>query len=571
MTNFEEAFKRLDQFIEQKMKATNVPGMAIAVTDRERLLRVSTYGFADVAAQTRVTPEMLFEIGSIGKSFTSIALLQLREEGRLDLHEPVTRYLPWFEIQSEHEPITPHHLMSHTAGITMGPEFPGEARYEVWALRETEATAPPGTYYHYSDAGYKTLGVVLENLLRQPYGDIIQARILDPLGMTATEPIITNETRKWLAVGYEGFYDDRPLPRGRPLAPATWLEHAEGAGSIASTPADMAAYLRMLMNRGQGPRGPILSEESFDLMTQRVIEAEEEGKGSFYGYGLGIRESDGHTYIGHGGGMVGYYSYMLADMDDGLGVVVLMNGPGGQSDEEIANLALKLLRAALHDQELPSVPPTDSTKIENGAEYAGTYRACPACPERSRGKHGRTERNQVLRKKPGFKRRAGAKMFTLVAEGERLMLRYDDERVVLEQRGPDRFYVDHPDFALFLLRFGREEGQVVETFHGPDWYTNDRYAGPMTFDYPQEWDAYPGHYRSHNPWLSNFRVILRKGALALIHPSGEEEPLEPLGGTVFRVGNDDRSPERIRFDTILNRQALRANLSCGDYYRTFTR
>ncbi len=571
MTNFEEAFKRLDQFIEQKMKATNVPGMAIAVTDRERLLRVSTYGFADVAAQTRVTPEMLFEIGSIGKSFTSIALLQLREEGRLDLHEPVTRYLPWFEIQSEHEPITPHHLMSHTAGITMGPEFPGEARYEVWALRETEAAAPPGTYYHYSDAGYKTLGVVLEELLRQPYGDIIQARILDPLGMTATEPIITNETRKWLAVGYEGFYDDRPLPRGRPLAPATWLEHAEGAGSIASTPADMAAYLRMLMNRGQGPRGPILSEESFDLMAQRFIEAEEEGKGSFYGYGLGIRESDGHTYIGHGGGMVGYYSYMLADMDDGLGVVVLMNGPGGQSDEEIANLALKLLRAALHDQELPSVPPTDSTKIENGAEYAGTYRACPACPERSRGKHGRTERNQVLRKKPGFKRRVGAKTFTLVAEGERLMLRYDDERVVLEQRGPDRFYVDHPDFALFLLRFGREEGQVVETFHGPDWYTNDRYAGPTTSDYPQEWDAYPGHYRSHNPWLSNFRVVLRKGALALIHPSGEEEPLEPLGGTVFRVGNDDRSPERICFDTILNRQALRANLSCGDYYRTFTR
>jgi CubicO group peptidase (beta-lactamase class C family) len=508
MINYEEAFKRLDQFIEQKMKVANVPGMAVALTDRERLLRVSTYGFADVAAQTRVTPEMLFEIGSIGKSFTSIALLQLREEGRLNLHEPVTRYLPWFEAQSEYEPITPHHLMSHTAGITMGPEFPGEARYEVWALRETEATAPPGTYYHYSDAGYKTLGVVLEDLLGQPYGDIIQARILDPLGMTATEPIVTNETRKRLAVGYEGLYDDRPLPRGRPLAPATWLEHAEGAGSIASTPADMAVYLRMLMNRGQGPRGRILSEESFDLMTQRVIEAEEEGKGSFYGYGLEIRESDGHTTVGHGGGMVGYYSYMLTDMDDGLGAVVLMNGPGGRSDEEIAMFALKLLRAALHDQELPPVPPTDPTKIENGADYAGTYRACPE-PDEGKG-HGR---------------KAGAKLFTLMAEGERLMLRYGDERIVLERRGPDRFYVDHPDFALF---FGREKGEVMEAFHGPDWYTNDRYAGPTTFDYPKEWDAYPGHYRSHNPWLSNFRVVLRKGALALIAPSGDEEPLVSL-------------------------------------------
>jgi CubicO group peptidase (beta-lactamase class C family) len=573
MTNFEEAFKRLDQFIEQKMRVTNVPGMAVAVTDRERLLRVSTYGFADVAAQTPVTSEMLFEIGSIGKSFTSIALLQLREEGRLDgstvseatlakvLHEPVTRYLPWFEVQSEYEPITLHHLMSHTAGIITGPDFPGDPHYEVWALRETEATAPPGTYFHYSNIGYKTLGVALEDLLGQPYGDIIQARILDPLEMTATKPIITNETRKRLAVGYEAFYDDRPLPRGRPLAPATWLEDAEGAGSIASTPADMATYLRMLMNRGQGPRGRILSEESFDLMTQRVIEAEEEGKGSFYGYGLGIREGDGHTTIGHGGGMIGYYSHILADMDDGLGVIVLMNGPGGQSDEEIANLTLKLLSAALHDQELPPVPPTDPTRIENGAEYVGTYRACPEPPHSSPPVGG----------KKGGRRKAGAKTFTLVAEGERLILRYGDERIALERRGPDRFYVDHPDFALFLLRFGREEGEVVETFHGPDWYTNERYAGPTTFDYHEEWDAYPGHYCSYNPWLTNFRVVLRKGALVLIEPSGDEEPLVPLGDGIFRVGEEERSPERIRFASILNGQALRANLSCGEYYRTFTR
>ncbi len=547
MTDFEGTFKRLDQFIEQKMKVANVPGMALAVTDRERLLRVSTYGFADASAKTPVTPEMLFEIGSISKSFTSIALLQLCEEGRLDLHEPVTRYLPWFDVQSEYGPITLHHLMSHTAGIITGMEFTGEVRYEVWALRETEATAPPGTYYHYSNVGYKALGVVLEDLLSRHYGDIIQERILDPLGMTATEPMITHDTRKRLAVGYEGFYGDRPLPRDCPLAPATWLEYAGGDGSIASTPADMAAYLRMFMNRGQGPRRRILSEESFDLMTHKVIEAKEEGRGSYYGHGLEIRESDGHTYIEHGGGMVGYYSYVMADMDDGLGVVVLMNGPGGRCDEEIAKFALKLLRAPLHDQELPPMPAIDPATVENAAEYAGTYRAFA---ERSRG--------------------AVPKMLTLVAEGERLMLRYGDERIGLERRGPDRFYVDHPDFALFLLRFGRQKGKVVELFHGPDSYTNDRYTGPTTFDYPQEWDAYPGHYLSFNPWLSNFRVVLRKGALALVDPSGDEEPLVPFGTGVFRVGKDDRSPERIRFDTILNGRALHANLSCGDYYRTFT-
>ncbi len=246
--------------------------------------------------------------------------------------------------------------------------------------------------------------------------------------------------------------------------------------------------------------------------------------------------------------MVGYYSYVLADMDDGLGIVVLMNGPGGQSDVEIANLALKLLRAALHDQELPPVPPTDPTRVENGADYGGTYQARPV----SSG-------------------RADTKPFTLAAQGERLMLRYGDASVVLELRGLDRFYVDHPDFALFLLRFEREKGEVVEAFHGPNWCTNERYTGPTTFDYPEEWRGYPGHYCSHNPWLTNFRVVLRKGALALIYPSGNEEPLAPLGDGIFRVGEEERSPERIRFDTILNGQALRANLSCGDCYRTFTR
>jgi hypothetical protein len=287
-------------------------------------------------------------------------------------------------------------------------------------------------------------------------------------------------------------------------------------------------------------------------MTQQVIEAKEEGRDTFYGYGLEVLASDGRTYIGHDGGIVGFYSYMLIDMTDGLGVIVLMNGPGGRSDEEIASFALKLLRAALPDQELPSMPPAGATNVKNVAEYAGTFVACPAV-RRSDQPHGRT---------------AGAGTLKLEAEGERLILRWGEQPIALEPRGPGRFYVDHPDFALFLLRFGRQKGEVVEAFHGPDWYTNDRYPGPTTFDHPQVWDAYPGHYRSHNPELSGFGIVLRKGVLALIHGSGDEEPMVSLGGTRFRVGEDARSPERISFDTIVDGQALRAILSCGNYYRT---
>lgn len=164
-------------------------------------------------------------------------------------------------------------------------------------------------------------------------------------------------------------------------------------------------------------------------------------------------------------------------------------------------------------------------------------------------------------------RTAGARTLRLAAESERLMLHLGDEPSALEPGGPD-FYVDHPDFELYLLCFGRRKGEVVEAFHGPDWYTNDRYPGPTTFDHPQAWDAYPGHYRSHNPELAGFRIVLRKGVPVLIQASGDEEPMVSLGGTRFRVGEDARSPERISFDTIVDGRALRAILSCGNYYRT---
>jgi hypothetical protein len=245
--------------------------------------------------------------------------------------------------------------------------------------------------------------------------------------------------------------------------------------------------------------------------------------------------------------MVGYYAYIMFDKEDGLGVAVLVSGPGGRSDEEIANYALDLARTALHDHELPCVPPPVQIKIKNVAEYGGTYRIFP-------------ENKHMI----------DAREFTLEAEGEQLILCHDNQRIELEARGHDRFYVNHSDFALFLLRFGRENGKPIEVFHGPDWYTNERYSGPRTFSYPEEWDLYPGHYCTHNPWFINFRAVLRKGKLVLVDPMGDEQPLIPLGEAVFRIGDDECSPERLSFDAIINGRARRANLSNVEFYRHFT-
>ncbi len=131
--------------------------------------------------------------------------------------------------------------------------------------------------------------------------------------MTHSEPLFTHDTYTRLATGYAPLYDDRPNHSSSPLIEATWLEYAAGDGAIVSTPSDMAAYLRMLLNRGSTPTGRIISEDSFRLLTQH---ASQESEGMWYGYGMSSWTVDSHNYIGHAGGMVGYSSQLRGDMDD---------------------------------------------------------------------------------------------------------------------------------------------------------------------------------------------------------------------------------------------------------------
>lgn len=537
MKSFQKTFKHIDQFLKLRIKEVNIPGLAIAITDREKLLRVSTYGFADLAAKTPVKPDSLFEIASIGKSFTSIALLQLRDEGKLDLHAPVTQYLPWFQVQSKFSPITAHHLMGHTAGIVRGTELATHGLYDSWALRETKTNTPPGQYWHYSSIGYKTLGFLLERLTGQSFGDVIQSRVLDPLSMTKTHAVVTFETRKKAAIGYRSLYDDRPEHPSHLLVPAMWNEYGTGDGCQASTAEDMAIYLRMLMNRGRGPQGRLVSEEGFDLLAPLRVRTDSEQ----YGYALVVYPVEGHAYLGHGGGNAGYISHVLADMEEGLGVVILTNR---MTESEVvyhcAAHILKVLRAAYHNHEMPPLPPAaDPSSVSNATDYVGIYRA-------------------------------GNRVLQITAAAEKLLLEYEGRAIRLEQRTNDSFYVGHPHFDLFLLEFKRDGGKVVEAFHGPHWYIGERYTGPRRFDYPEEWEAYSGHYRTRNPELSNFRVVLRKGALAIVFPSGYSESLVPLDSGLFRIGDDYRSPETLCFDAVDEGRAFRADYSGCPYYRTFT-
>jgi len=526
---------RLEEGAQNHLVTTSTPGISIGVTDRKRTLHLSARGLADIKAKIPVTPETMFQIGSISKSFACVCALQLAQENKVSLDEPVKNYLPWLKIPSKYQPFTLHHLMTHTAGIVTGSESTLSAPPGAFALQESETGAPPGEFFHYSNVGYKIVGMVLERVLDRPIGEILKERVLDRLEMRSTVPTITNDIREKLAVGYVPYFDDRPAPLSCPLAEATWLESDTADGSICTTAEDMAKYVRMLLNKGKGPSGRLLSEESFAMMTKKHIPQGEDYPGEFYGYGLGIEESEGHLRIGHTGGMVGFVSSMRMDMDDGLGLVVLLNGPHGA--DLVAKFGMSVLSASVNGKELPTIPSKKKRlEVERVSDFVGEYVQ-------------------------------GARGFNVLAEGRRLVMQYSGQSVDLEPRDKGLFFVDHPDFRYFLLGFEKKDGSAVAAFHGPDTFFKTGIPKPKASRYQRDWDGFTGHYRSYNPWLSNFRIVLRSGSLVFIHAhNGAEEPMMELVSGKFRVGKDDRSPETIEFDQPLDKKAQRAKLSCGDYY-----
>jgi CubicO group peptidase (beta-lactamase class C family) len=532
---FQAAYQRLDEYIARHMSEVGAPGMTLAMANRSGLLRTSQYGFADVKAGVRVSPETLFEIGSISKSFVAIAVLQLAEEGKLDLHKPVTTYLPWLKIESKYAPFTTHHLLSHTSGLSGVPLL---MRVAATTLR---AGFEPGSRWLYSNIGYVLLGFLLEAIDKKPFAEVMRQRVFNPLGMNASVPVITNEIRERVAVGYGPLQPDRPFPVRGKLAEAPWIEVPEAAGSIAATASDMGNYLQMLLNHGAGVKGRVLSEKAFELLTKPLIKSAFRGEDASYAYGLWVSDANGHTLLRHTGGMVAFSSAMYADVTEGFAAFASVNAarlPGGYRPIAVTRYALALLSAASRGLELPAPPPQPAspTVIKNAADYAGTFTS----PD-------------------------GRKLM-LTSENEQLVLQHGGSPIVLEQAGRDLFLVKHPDFALFTLSFGREKDVVVEAFHGANWWTNERYSGARKFEYPRDWDAYTGHFHSDSPWYGSTRIVIRKGELLV----GGDSPLAPLEPRVFRPADDPSDADRVTFDTIVNGQAMRMNYSGIEFYRMLT-
>lgn len=529
------ALARLDEYVERHMRETGAPGMTLALADRGGAVRVSGYGFADTKARTRVTPQTLFEIGSISKSFAAVALLQMLDEGRIDLHRPVVEYLPWLKLEQRHGAVTAHHLLSHTSGLPGAPLLPESVAVGL------ETFFKPGERFVYSNIGYLLLGLLIETLDRRPFADALAARVLKPLGMTTSAPLISNSLRPRMAVGYAPELEDRPFPlRGR-LAEAAYIEVDTAAGGVASNSTEMVAYMRMLLNRGAVGTRRLISEKSFELLTKPVVKAPFRGEEASYTYGLWVSQNkEGATQLRHTGGMVAFSSSLNVDLTNGVAAFASVNASlSGYRPVSVTKYALELLNAERAGRELPAPPasPPSPLEIKNATDYEGVYTA----PD-------------------------GRKFILASGSDGRLLLNRNRDVIPLERSGgPDSFIAQFPGLDLFRFVFTREDGKVTELGHGPDWYTNAAYKGPRTFEYPKEWEAYAGRYRHESAWYGSTRIVLRRGRLWL---EGEQE-LVPLADGSFSIGPPEETAERIRFLDTGGGRALRMNVSSTIYNRTY--
>jgi CubicO group peptidase (beta-lactamase class C family) len=520
--------KALDTFIARYMKAMNAPGMTLALARREETARIATFGYSNLESQEAVTPDHLFQVGSITKSFVALTCLQLHDEGKLDLERPILEYLPWLPIVAKQGVITPHHLLTHTSGLpnalALQMSDPG-ARY-VQAYR-------PGEHFHYCNLGYCILGHLIASIDGRPWAESVRKRIFEKIGMKASSAVIGGETQRRMARSYLPKFDDRLNPRLGEIAPTGYLVFDNAAGSVTSTPGDMALYMQMLMNGGAG----VVSKESFAKFTKPYIEAAELGPTTKYGYGIGVDHLDGHTILRHTGGMASFMSSITVDLDGGVAAFASINAMLGYRPVPVTQFAVQLMNAEKQSKPGPAPPDlNDPREVKNASDFAGI-----------------------------FETPSGRKL-QVVADGAALNIVAEDRRIPLEHLGDDSFLADEYSWRRFPLVFGRNNGKVVELSHGPDWYANQNYTGPKAFPGPPVYEAFVGHYRSDSPWFRSTRIVLRKGKLW----ADGTTPLEPIGRALFRLGSDSFSPDVAEFLQVANGKALLLKINGSDRWRVET-
>jgi len=330
-TSQNDTFEEIDAHIGRQMERLNIPGAALAIVEDEEIAHLRGFGRARPGGE-EPTPQTPFLLGSLTKSFTALAVMQLVEAGKIELDAPVQRYLPWFRIADPQASAqtTVRHLLNQTSGLpqlsglrplTDFDDSPSASERQARALSTLELTRPVGSKFEYSNMNYNLLGLIIEAASGESYEACVQDHIFAPLEMTHSYTSQAEAKQNGLAVGHRYWFaipfaePNLPMPRG-----------SLPGGELISSSEDMAHYLIAHLNEGRYDNAQILSPAGIAELHRPAVEANAMGL-SFGHYGMGwiIEESGQRKIVWHSGTCPDFFAYMAILPEQKKGVVLLVN------------------------------------------------------------------------------------------------------------------------------------------------------------------------------------------------------------------------------------------------------
>jgi CubicO group peptidase (beta-lactamase class C family) len=367
----------LEVWAEAEMAYADIPAVSMAVVHDQELLWSRAFGFADRERKAAASTDTLYSICSISKLFTAIGVLQLRDQGKLELDDPVSQHLPWFDIQQSFEgapPPTVRGLLTHSAGLPREtdhsywtyPEYSFPTREEIIDhLSDQKTLYPEGRYFQYSNLGLTLAGEILAQVSGEPYAEYSRRHILDPLGLSDTSTEIPVEHRGGrFAMGYGG----KTRSGGR--EPLTFLQvkGVSPAAGYASTVLDLAKFASWQFRLLSTGREEVLKASTLREM-QRVQWMDPDWKTS-WGLGFSVSRSDEKTFVGHGGSCPGFRSDLLLQMTEKFASVSMANASDAAAAKFTRN-AFRIVAPAIAESKAASQkasPPDPALE-----RYVGTY------------------------------------------------------------------------------------------------------------------------------------------------------------------------------------------------------
>lgn len=368
INNDDDIKEFIDNYFKDKMEKYSVPGAGVVIVKNNREVLKKGYGYSNLEEKVKVNPDKTtFPACSVSKLFTAIAIMQLYEEGKIDLDRNINDYInPYKVINNYNENVTCRNLLTHSSGVDEASELNGNTRdanliksQEYYMESHTPIVVrKPNTVSRYSNEGYNLLGYIVEKVSGVSYEEYIKENILKPLNMNNSLVRLKNNNT---AIGYN--YSDNNYSKV-PLA----YQYTSGSSGIISTVSDMENFIIANLNNGKFKNSSILNEETSALMKDKQFSNDENLPGMGFGF---IRSNrNGQEIIKHEGGLPGYTTTLFLIPKESLGIYVATNSLNPlpfNFEEEFLNY--------FYPQSENAFNTTIKNLNKDYSKYEGTYRS----------------------------------------------------------------------------------------------------------------------------------------------------------------------------------------------------